>query len=171
MPEIIIVAGPNGAGKTTFSRQHLAALGAGYTFLNADELARSLSGNEMSQTERDLRAARLMLQRMDELSRARTSFIVETPLSAMTYLRKIDEWKGAGYRVTLIYLRLPSVENSIERVKRRVSLGGHNIPEPTIRRRFGLSLENLEKHYKAAADTWYVYDSLDGQYRLAETSQ
>ncbi len=69
MPEIIIVAGPNGAGKTTFSCQHLAALGAGYTFLNADELARSLSGNEMSQTERDLRAARLMLQRMDELSR------------------------------------------------------------------------------------------------------
>ena len=34
-----------------------------------------------------------------------------------------------------------------------------------------MSLENLEKHYKSAVDAWYVYDSLNGQYCLAETSK
>lgn len=40
---------------------------------------------------------------------------------------------------------------------KRVSEGGHGIPEETLRRRFPLSLEYLESVYKPLADGWQVY--------------
>jgi predicted ABC-type ATPase len=169
MPEIIIVAGPNGAGKTTFARQHLAHLGPTYTFVNADEIARELDEPRLSQVQRDLLAARHLLQRLDALTVARANFAVETTLAALSYLPKIERWKRDGFRVTLIFLRLASPDDAVNRVHRRVAAGGHGIPESTIRRRFSLGLENLEKYYKAAVDEWYIYESLEGSYRLAES--
>lgn len=44
---------------------------------------------------------------------------------------------------------------------RRVSQGGHGIPEDTLRRRFPLSLEYLETVYKPIVDRWQVYASSD----------
>lgn len=43
--------------------------------------------------------------------------------------RKIPLWRQHGYSVTLIYLRLPSVSDSLARVRKRVAAGGHGIPE------------------------------------------
>ena len=48
----------------------------------------------------------------------------------------------------------------------RVSQGGHDIPEDTIRRRFGKSLDYLERIYKPIVDDWYVYDSREGEFVL-----
>ena len=59
----------------------------------------------------------------------------------------------------------------MKRVQRRVAAGGHAIPEQTIRRRFDLSAENLEKYYKSAVDEWYIVNSLEGAYQIAEWSQ
>lgn len=55
------------------------------------------------------------------------------------------------------------------RVRRRVAKGGHGIPEALVRQRFAKSLAYLEKHYKPIVDEWYVWDSLEGEFRLAET--
>jgi predicted ABC-type ATPase len=41
MPDLIIIAGANGVGKTTFARPYVAELG--YDFLNADDIAKTLS--------------------------------------------------------------------------------------------------------------------------------
>lgn len=41
----------------------------------------------------------------------------------------------------------------------RVERGGHGIPEETLRRRFGLSLEYLETVYKPLVDSWKVFAS------------
>ena len=70
--------------------------------------------------------------------------------------------------MALIYLRLPNVEMSIERVRRRVAGGGHGIPEGVIRQRFAKSAAYLESHYKLVVDEWYIWDSLEGKFRLAE---
>ncbi len=171
MPEIIIVAGPNGAGKTSFARQHINTGHVAFTFVNADEIARSLPPLGKSQAAIDLQATREMLKRMDELATARLNFMVETTLAALTYLDKIAAWQRAGYTVTLIFLRLPNVEYAIERVQRRVAAGGHDIPEDTIRRRFAMGREYLEKYYKQAVDVWYVIDSFEGTYVLADWSE
>ncbi len=70
--------------------------------------------------------------------------------------------------MALIYLRLPSVEMSIDRVRRRVAAGGQAFPRPVIRQRFTKSAAYLKSHYKPIVDEWYIWDSLEGEFRLAE---
>jgi predicted ABC-type ATPase len=112
-----------------------------------------------------------MLQEIDRLVAARAEFMFETTLASLTYATRVPEWRAGGYYVGLVYLRLPNVEASIARVRRRVEAGGHGIPEEIIRRRFFRSLECLEQRYKRVVDEWYIYDSLEGDFRLAETSR
>ena len=85
------------------------------------------------------------------------------------YARKIRAWRRSGYIASLIYLRLPSIEASIERVRRRVTAGGHGIPEEVIRRRFGTSAAYFENLYKSIVDRWYVFDSVEGEFVQAES--
>ncbi len=167
MPDLIMIAGPNGAGKTTFAREYLSAECAGVAFVNADEIERALRAADPGAGE--IAAAREMLTQIDALIRAGQSLAIETTLASLTYARKIPEWRAARYAVRLIYVRLPNVEASLARVRRRVASGGHNIPEATIRRRFGRSLDYLEKRYKSLVDKWYVWESLEGGFRLAES--
>lgn len=93
----------------------------------------------------------------------------ETTLASLTYARKVRRWREIGFRIGLIYLRLPSVEVSIERVQKRVSSGGHGIPESVIRSRFAKSLRYLEHLYKPLVDEWNVWDSVEGGFRLAQS--
>jgi predicted ABC-type ATPase len=70
----------------------------------------------------------------------------------------------------LVYLRPPSADFSVMRVARRVARGGHGIPEDTLRRRFGLSLDYLETVYKPIVDSWEVFASSDDGLVLVERS-
>jgi predicted ABC-type ATPase len=110
-----------------------------------------------------------MLERTDDLANAGAGFMFETTLATLIYTQKIPRWRTLGYSVSLIYLRLPSVEASIVRVLRRVEAGGHNIPEETIRRRFDKSVRYFENAYKTIVDEWYVWDSIEGTFSLAES--
>jgi predicted ABC-type ATPase len=169
VPEIIIIAGPNGAGKTTFAREYRALRKKPLVFVNADEIARELADQGLSEGQMDIRAARLMLEWIDDLAAAGADFMFETTLTARTYARKIPLWRERGYAVSLIYLRLPSVEASVTRVRRRVEAGGHGIPEKTVRRRFDKSMRYFESAYRSIVDEWYVRDSLEGSFELAES--
>jgi predicted ABC-type ATPase len=79
-------------------------------------------------------------------------------------LPKIRAWWQGGYNIALVYLKLPSVEASLERVRRRVAAGGHAIPEDAIRRRFDKSWKYFEELYKPLVSEWYVWESLEGQF-------
>jgi predicted ABC-type ATPase len=63
---------------------------------------------------------------------------------------------------------LPNVGTSIDRVRKRVAAGGHSVPEYVIRQRFTKSAAYLESHYKPVVDEWYIWDSLEGGFELAE---
>ena len=54
---------------------------------------------------------------------------------------------------------LPSADGAVERVAERVRAGGHEVPEPTIRRRYKSGLKNLLRLYLPLADTWQVIDN------------
>ncbi|MGE0828221.1 MAG: AAA family ATPase [Hyphomonadaceae bacterium] len=168
MPEIIFIAGPNGAGKTSFAREYLPAERADYIFVNADEIARSLATAKLTQAQIDARAARSLLEQIEALIAERANFVIETTLASLTYAAKIAGWRAGGYRIVLFYLRLPSVDASIARVARRVAAGGHDIPEPVIRRRFDKSLTYLRSRYMPIVDEWYIWDSLEGNFVLSE---
>jgi predicted ABC-type ATPase len=169
MQRIIIIAGPNGAGKTSFANRYFDQPRAGLVYLNADEIAREAAFAHLWASEQNIRVGREMLRRMDELAAARTSFMFETTLASLTYCRKIATWRQSGYAVALIYLRLPTADISVERVQRRVAQGGHGVPEPVVRARFAKSLDYFGKYYQSIVDEWYIWDSHEGEFRLAET--
>ena len=156
-PRAMIIAGPNGAGKTTFARAFLPAGGKCPAFINADLIAEGLSPfrPEFMAVE----ASRLMLDHVRKMVARWEDFAVETTLAGRAYLQMIREWKSVGYRVELIFLRLPSADLAVERVRQRVAQGGHNIPEPDIRRRFDRGLENFHRHYQTVVDAWKILDA------------
>ena len=170
LPEAIILAGPNGAGKTSFANAYFAAPDEGLVFVNADEAARRLAPTGHKGGAVDFAASRLVLRQMDMLVELGQEFMVETTLATLAYVRKIPEWSSAGYHISLIYLRLTTVDASISRVKRRVANGGHGIPERVLRRRFSRSLDYLEQIYKPIVDDWSVWDSLEGDFVVSATS-
>ena len=138
-PSIIIIAGPNGAGKTTFAPEYLTVGKRRFEFVNADEIARGLK------TPSDVVAARIMLTRIDDLVGANADFVIETTLANLTYAQKIPLWQRQGYRASLIYIRLSSVDASLARVRKRVEAGGHDIPASILRRRFDRSQEYFDQ--------------------------
>lgn len=153
-PLVIVLAGPNGAGKST-AAAHL--LPSEMPFLNADEIAKGLP-NYPSQAA-DFEASRILLSRMDDLSESRDSFAVETTLASRSLSPRIARLQKIGYLFRLIFLLLPAPELSIARVAGRVRLGGHHIPEETIRRRFSSGIKNFFELYQPIADLWGVYDA------------
>jgi predicted ABC-type ATPase len=169
MSRAILIAGPNGAGKTTFANEYLSTAEQTIAYVNADELARDASLSELPAPQRDIKAGRLMLRSIGTLADSGADFMFETTLSSLAYAHSIRSWQGLGYTVALIYLRLPSVEQSIARVRRRVAAGGHDIPESIIRRRYDRSLQNLEQVYRPIVDEWYIWDSLEGDFKLAQS--
>jgi predicted ABC-type ATPase len=169
VPTLIIVAEPNGAGKTSFANKHFETPRVNLYYVSADEIARGLVTARLSQGERDIRAGREMLGQIDALVDAGASFMFETTLASLSYARKIPAWRRRGYRAALIHLRLSTVEMSIERIRRRVAQGGHDVPERVIRQRFAKSADYLGKYYKPIVDEWYIWDSLEGEFRHAES--
>jgi predicted ABC-type ATPase len=165
VPTLIIIAGPNGAGKTTFAKEYLSAEDRRFEFVNADEIART-DGGSGGNLFSDVEAARIMLGRIDRLVETGADFTLETTLANLSYAQKIPAWRKRGYLVSLVYLRLDSVEESVARVRKRVAAGGHGIPEDTIRRRFGKSANYFETIYQPAVDEWYIWSSQEGSFTL-----
>jgi predicted ABC-type ATPase len=167
MKKILIIAGPNGAGKTTFATEFLPHEADCAEFVNADLIATGLSPFHPEGVA--FTAGRLMLERINELAAAGKTFAFETTLATRGYLRRIRQWQQDGYRVKLLFLKLPNPEFAIRRVEQRVRHGGHNIPIPTIRRRFARGWKNLRNDYIDLVDEWAIYDGSSRPPTLLET--
>jgi predicted ABC-type ATPase len=152
-----IIAGPNGAGKTTFANVFLPIEAECLNFINADLIAAGLS--PFQPDKMGVEAGRIMLQKINECVDKKESFAFETTFSGKLYEKKIKSWKSKGYEIIIYYLKLPSVDIAIERVKLRVAEGGHNVPEEDIRRRFERSWINFQNIYKSIVDSWTVFDA------------
>ena len=157
LPEkrIIIIAGPNGAGKTTFATEYLPNEANTPTFINADLIATGL--NPFQPERAAFQAGRMMLEMIDACVQRGENFAFETTLSGRGYARMIPCWQEQGYWVKLFFLRLPSPDVAIARVRQRVAMGGHNIPEEAIRRRFNSGWHNFQNVYKDLADESIIF--------------
>ena len=167
MPKLYIIAGCNGAGKTTASYTVLPEMLGCREFVNADEIAKGLSPFNPESVA--IEAGRLMLQRMDDLLSEGEDFAFETTLATRSYVKFVEWTQAKGYFVTLLYFRLPTPEQAIERVATRVSEGGHNIPSDVIRRRYANGIRNLTTLYTPIGDYWTIYDNsaADGIHKVA----
>jgi predicted ABC-type ATPase len=165
MPYVVILAGPNGAGKSSSAPGVITERLAAGAFVNADVIARGLSGFDPDSVV--FQAGRIMLQRLEELATQRADFAFETTLSSRTFAPFLRRLRDVGYQVRLVYVWLESADLCIERVRHRFQSGGHFVEEPIVRRPYERSLENFYSLYRPLADDWQVYDnSLQGQPRL-----
>lgn len=164
MPNLYIIAGCNGAGKTTASYTVLPEMLNCKEFVNADEIARGLSPFQPERAAID--AGKIMLARIQELMKSQVDFSFETTLSARHFVNLIKDAQQQGYFVTLVFFWLNSVELAIQRVKMRVSEGGHNIPEETIRKRYKMGISNLLNLYIPICDYWIIVNNSSTPFKL-----
>lgn len=164
MPNLFIIAGCNGAGKTTASYTVLPEMLNCKEFVNADEIAKGISPFQPERAAID--AGKIMLTRIQELISAEVDFSFETTLSPKYFINLISKVQEKGYFVTLVFFWLSSVDLAIERVKMRVSEGGHNIPEDTVRRRYKMGIKNLVNKYIPISDYWIIINNSEGPFTV-----
>jgi predicted ABC-type ATPase len=163
-----LIAGPNGAGKTTFARRYLPEDAGVIHFVNADLIASGLS--PLKPELAAIAAARTVLREIDRLAAERADFAFETTFSGLTYVRRLQAWKQAGYRIEMVYLRLRSTQLAVQRIAVRVRQGGHHVPRVDVVRRFSRGWVNFQRLYRPLADSWAVYDNSGRAPRLLEKS-
>ena len=128
-------------------------------FVNADEIARGLSPFD---AERSAVAAGLaMIERIEAHVRAGKSFAFETTCAGHRHVKLLRRCRELGYRITLVFLWLPSAEIARERVARRVERGGHHIPGDVVTRRYSRGLFNMRHAYLPLADVALIIDNSD----------
>jgi predicted ABC-type ATPase len=157
MAEFTMIAGVNGSGKTTFALDYFK--GSNIIFINADSIATSLSPHNPDMSQ--FRAGKLMIQEVQNCIKNQQNFAIETTLASKNYLKIIKELKSKNWQINLIYLYLPSVELSVQRITERVRNGGHNIKKVDILRRYNRSIDNLVNKYFDVVDNIICIDNYD----------
>jgi predicted ABC-type ATPase len=161
--DVIVIGGPNGAGKTTAANRLLPTALELREFLNADEIARGLS--PFDPEANTVPAGRMMIDRSDKFVEEGRSFAFETTCAGHRQAKLLRWCRTTGYRVTFIFLWLPSPQFAVKRVAQRVARGGHHIPEDMIIRRHAVGMYNMRHVFLPLADVASVYDN-SGAYPL-----
>lgn len=169
MPNLYIIAGCNGAGKTTASFNVLPQILNCKEFVNADEIARGISPFDPESVA--IQAGKLMLKRIDELLEGGNSFAIETTLATRSYKNLVKRAQQKGYTVVILFFWLESPDMACNRVAKRVSEGGHNIPTEFIYQRYYSGLKNLFEIYIPIVDYWALYDNNFDAKLIAKNNQ
>lgn len=140
-------AGPNGSGKSTFYTRARIIEGDGPLWIiNPDLLTSDIASREsrewLAANGKALDRIKLWLEASIAMYKP-AGF--ETVLSSDKYLPMIDHALSLGYEFRLIYVALRTPELHIERVRKRVSEGGHGVDEQKIVARRIRSFDRLER--------------------------
>ncbi len=165
--EIVIIAGANGVGKTTFARAFLREYD--YEFLNADEIAKSLSAENPQ--EKKISAGKLFFQKLKKSVEDNKSLLIESTLSGRYLQKFLKNLKGENYQIRIVFLFADSTEILIERIAERVTKGGHFVPNEDVRRRFVRGKENFWQIYRNLADEWFLYYNMKDNFQMIATGE
>ena len=155
---LYLIAGANGSGKTTLAHELLKD-SPGLLFMNSDEIAAKIGDNL------GVQAGKIMLEKLAETFKKKKPFALESTISGLHHLRVLEMAKKAKYEIDLIYVFLDFPEANIARIKKRVQLGGHDIPEDVVVRRFYKSVRNFWPASELA-NHWKLYYNGDGNFEL-----
>lgn len=139
-------AGPNGSGKSTFyTRAQIIEDNGPLWIINPDLLTSDIAAREkiawLAANAKALDRIKLWLEASIEMYKP-VGF--ETVLSSDKYLPMIDHALALGYEFRLIYVALQTPALHIERVRKRVSEGGHDVAEDKIVARRLKSFDRLK---------------------------
>lgn len=145
-PNLIVIAGCNGAGKSTYSTLYIKNIipydfdkrfFENYSSLYDSEL-RDVIANNMTSN-----------QFTDEINLAfenKTSFCYETNFN-QSPLIWVQKAKDLGYKLTLVFFCLESIEIAQKRVQYRTENNGHFVHDTVIFERWKEGYKNLNLHF------------------------
>jgi predicted ABC-type ATPase len=157
-----VLAGCNGAGKSSIGGAALRAAGAPY--FNPDEAACAIlhanlgHGARISQEQANAAAWAQGKRLLERAIRGRLDFAFETTLGGNTITESLLRAAGERHLVHVWFAGLANVDLHLERVRRRVAQGGHDIPDAKVRERYVRGRENLIRLLPAVASV-RVYDN------------
>lgn len=157
MPSVFLIAGPNGAGKTTVATSFLRDKLSVQNFVNADTIAAGLSA--FSPDSQAMTAGRIMIKQLRTYADERRDFAFESTLSGTKHAVWLEALVATSYEVKVAFIWLSSPERAVDRVKARVAMGGHSVPEGRIRRRYWRGMSNFMNRYRQLAVQWSVFDN------------
>jgi predicted ABC-type ATPase len=99
------------------------------------------------------------------------SFTFETVMSAPDKVRLLGEAQANGFRTYLYYIATESPEINVERVKNRVSDGGHDVPTQKVVERYHRSLALLPSAIRATNRAYLFDTSEEEAWYFAEVTE
>ena len=155
-PLLLVIAGSNGAGKSTYSKLFLPDEMRDVDVWDFDiqfyEFKKLAIKQGLSPKEATIKAEEKVSALFNERRRAcmqkKFSFAYEGHFTGGAQWQPLLEAKQQGFYVHMIFLGLPSVEKSMERVRARVKAGGHYVNEQNIKINFYGNMDMLDRNLK-----------------------
>jgi predicted ABC-type ATPase len=154
VPTLTVIAGPNGCGKSTLTRS--VDFEGRDRLLDPDGIARGL--NPLNPPAAAIAAGREVLKRTADYLNGGLSFAVATTLSSHGRVELIRKAKSRGYQVHFVFIGMDSPERCITRIRNRLALGGHSVPDADVRRRYARSVVNAAEALRWV-DIAHFYDN------------
>ena len=160
-PDFVVIGGPNGAGKSTISRKLLEPLNISafdwdqrfqdkWNQLGFDPLV--IEGiRESVNTE--------FQEHIDKAFASQEPVAYETNFHSNFNLDLAKRANDPGYNTFLYFFLLSTPELGIQRVAERVSKGGHDVSEETIRERYEAGLKMLDLYAISIYKNVLIYNS------------
>ena len=166
---IYVLAGTNGAGKSSIGGE--AFRSAGVAHFDPDAAAKRIMAARPGLAQREANSiAWHHGRRLLEMAIAgQLDFAFETTLGGESMTALLERGAKAGLEVRVWFAGLATPELHIERVKRRVANGGHDISETDIRRRFDQSRINLVRMLPRLVELKLYDNSAEGDPHAGST--
>jgi predicted ABC-type ATPase len=171
-PTFWIVAGPNGSGKSSlYGNTDIEAFDQSVWIINPDLLTLRIQEVEKLPLNKANVEAVIRIEAWLEASiRAHQTVGVETVLSTDKYKRLVLSAKEHQFDFRLIFVMLQSPDMNVQRVRLRVSKGGHDVVEAKIRERWSRSLAQLPWFLEQADDA-AIFDNSGSRPQLVGKKQ
>ena len=142
-PEFTVIAGPNGAGKSRLCSYYIRCKS-----FDGDLLAMTLRKEHPEWEERWIggTVASTLQKQKDEAIAMLKDFAFETNFSNDLIIDMINEFRKAGYKISLFYFGLPTLDDSTYRVMQRKLFGGHDVADHIIEYNFNEGIKRMQQN-------------------------
>lgn len=100
-----------------------------------------------------------------ELLHEGQTFTFETVMSSRDKVDFMKDARDQGYRVYLYFVATDDPEINLDRVRRRVMLGGHPVPDDKVRKRYRESIDLMSEACDVAHRA-YIFDNSGSEHKL-----